>query len=172
MRAALSNNALQLTSGGSMRASRASSMRRLQLSAVLCGRRGHTAVGPLTALRGRRSPDAKHALLAGRFVLPGSWGGLWNARGASSDGCSPHLGVSGAEGVGGPWLSTREFSGAATLRPAGRDDLRATWRSHAGLPDAGRRADRGVLPGASQIMGPHNNALQLTKPAQAMELRS
>jgi hypothetical protein len=28
------NNALQLTSGGSMRASRASSMRRLQLSAV------------------------------------------------------------------------------------------------------------------------------------------
>jgi hypothetical protein len=34
------NNALQLTSGGSMRASRASSMRRLQLSAVLGGRRG------------------------------------------------------------------------------------------------------------------------------------
>ena len=33
-----SNNALQLTSGGSMRASRASSMRRLQLSAVLSGR--------------------------------------------------------------------------------------------------------------------------------------
>jgi hypothetical protein len=31
----LSNNALQLTSGGSMRASRASLMRRLQLSAVL-----------------------------------------------------------------------------------------------------------------------------------------
>ena len=31
------NNALQLTSGGSMRASRASSMRRLQLSAVLDG---------------------------------------------------------------------------------------------------------------------------------------
>jgi hypothetical protein len=34
----LSNNALQLTSGGSMRASRASSMRRLQLNAVLAGR--------------------------------------------------------------------------------------------------------------------------------------
>ena len=31
------NNALQLTSGGSMRASRASLMRRLQLSAVLGG---------------------------------------------------------------------------------------------------------------------------------------
>ena len=32
-----SNNALQLTSGGFMRASRASLMRRLQLSAVFCG---------------------------------------------------------------------------------------------------------------------------------------
>ena len=32
-----SNNALQLTSGGSMRASRASLMRRLQLSAVFYG---------------------------------------------------------------------------------------------------------------------------------------
>jgi hypothetical protein len=32
-----SNNALQLTSGGSMRASRASSMRRLQLNAVFGG---------------------------------------------------------------------------------------------------------------------------------------
>jgi hypothetical protein len=32
------NNALQLTSGGFMRASRASLMRRLQLSAVLSGR--------------------------------------------------------------------------------------------------------------------------------------
>jgi 1-deoxy-D-xylulose 5-phosphate reductoisomerase len=30
------NNALQLTSGGPMRASRASLMRRLQLNAVLC----------------------------------------------------------------------------------------------------------------------------------------
>jgi hypothetical protein len=33
-----SNNALQLTSGGFMRASRASFMRRLQLNAVFCGR--------------------------------------------------------------------------------------------------------------------------------------
>jgi hypothetical protein len=33
----LSNNALQLTSGGFMRASRASLMRRLQLSAVFGG---------------------------------------------------------------------------------------------------------------------------------------
>ena len=44
---ALPNNALQLTSGGFMRASRASFMRRLQLSAVLGGRlKGQRTMAP------------------------------------------------------------------------------------------------------------------------------
>jgi hypothetical protein len=58
MELALDNNALQLTSGGFMRASRASFMRRLQLSAVFCG--PTSSVNWHDGLAGRLPPSTAH----------------------------------------------------------------------------------------------------------------